>query len=148
MAQDESTPKQNPAAPSYAVGYGKPPLHTRFRKGQSGNPAGRPRRCTDLASLLARALDRPAASEGRNRGTQREAIIAALVEKSALGDLRATKLVLDLMRQVAPAATPPALTEAPADDPREILLARLARLADAQRADANLADVGSGTGAA
>jgi hypothetical protein len=24
----------------YTVGYGKPPLHTRFRKGQSGNPSG------------------------------------------------------------------------------------------------------------
>jgi hypothetical protein len=25
----------------YAIGYGKPPAHTRFRKGQSGNPSGR-----------------------------------------------------------------------------------------------------------
>jgi uncharacterized protein DUF5681 len=25
----------------YAVGYGKPPVHTRFRKGQSGNPSGK-----------------------------------------------------------------------------------------------------------
>jgi len=34
-----------PAPPSggYEVGYGKPPLHTRFRKGQSGNARGRPR---------------------------------------------------------------------------------------------------------
>jgi hypothetical protein len=23
----------------YEVGYGKPPCHTRFKKGQSGNPA-------------------------------------------------------------------------------------------------------------
>ncbi len=28
----------------YDVGYGKPPRHTQFRKGQSGNPGGRPRR--------------------------------------------------------------------------------------------------------
>src|ERR1700720_3357740 len=27
---------------SYPVGYGRPPQHTRFRKGQSGNPGGRP----------------------------------------------------------------------------------------------------------
>ena len=30
----------------YHVGYGKPPPHTRFRKGESGNPSGRPRRKT------------------------------------------------------------------------------------------------------
>jgi hypothetical protein len=28
---------------SYEVGYGKPPRRTQFRKGQSGNPGGRPR---------------------------------------------------------------------------------------------------------
>lgn len=27
----------------YEVGYGKPPKSTRFKKGQSGNPGGRPR---------------------------------------------------------------------------------------------------------
>ena len=27
----------------YGTGYGRPPQHTRFRKGQSGNPKGRPR---------------------------------------------------------------------------------------------------------
>jgi hypothetical protein len=25
---------------TYAVGYGKPPVHSRFKKGQSGNPKG------------------------------------------------------------------------------------------------------------
>jgi hypothetical protein len=33
-------------AGDYEVGYGKPPKHTRFRKGQSGNPGGRPRGMT------------------------------------------------------------------------------------------------------
>jgi hypothetical protein len=37
-----NTKKATPV--SYEVGYGKPPVHTRFRKGQSGNPSGRPRR--------------------------------------------------------------------------------------------------------
>jgi hypothetical protein len=32
--------------PTYSVGYGRPPVHSRFRKGQSGNPSGR-RRYTD-----------------------------------------------------------------------------------------------------
>lgn len=30
--------------PGYIVGYCKPPVHTRFQPGKSGNPAGRPKR--------------------------------------------------------------------------------------------------------
>jgi hypothetical protein len=125
MAQDENTGEQSSAASGYAVGYGKPPLHTRFRKGRSGNPRGRPRRKTDLASLLTAALDQPTSSEGRNAGTQREAIVAALVEKSASGDLHATKLLFELMRQIGPSAEPAA---SPENDPHQILLKKLARL--------------------
>jgi hypothetical protein len=29
--------------PAYEVGYRKPPMHTRFKRGQSGNPRGRPK---------------------------------------------------------------------------------------------------------
>ena len=41
----------------YEVGYGTPPLHTRFQKGQSGNPKGRPRGRKNLSSLLNEALN-------------------------------------------------------------------------------------------
>ena len=41
---------------AYQVGYGKPPKHTRFKKGQSGNPKGRPKGArsfkTDLEDIL------------------------------------------------------------------------------------------------
>jgi hypothetical protein len=37
---------KKPAADEHQVGYGKPPVHTRFRKDQSGNPGGRPRGMT------------------------------------------------------------------------------------------------------
>ena len=30
--------RKAPVQDSTPVGYGKPPVHTRFRKGQSGNP--------------------------------------------------------------------------------------------------------------
>jgi hypothetical protein len=42
----------------YPVGRGKPPVHTRFKKWQSGNPRGlRPK---NLPALLIEALDEPA----------------------------------------------------------------------------------------
>jgi hypothetical protein len=36
----EPTAPEAAGAAAYATGCGKPPLHTRFRNGQSGNPAG------------------------------------------------------------------------------------------------------------
>ena len=44
---------------AYAVGYGKPPRHSRFEPGQSGNPRGRPPGSKNLSSLLKKALDEP-----------------------------------------------------------------------------------------
>jgi hypothetical protein len=41
---ESTAPEAAEAAATSATGYGKPPLHPRFRKGQSGNPAGRPRK--------------------------------------------------------------------------------------------------------
>jgi hypothetical protein len=34
------------------VGYRRPPEHTRWRKGRSGNPTGRPKRATSFADDL------------------------------------------------------------------------------------------------
>jgi Family of unknown function (DUF5681) len=46
--------KKAPAQDSNPVGYGKPPVHSRFRKGQSGNPSGkrRPGEAEDAQALI------------------------------------------------------------------------------------------------
>jgi hypothetical protein len=51
----------------YQVGPGKPPLHTRFKKGQSGDPRGR--HAKNLPELLVAALNQPVAvtENGRRR---------------------------------------------------------------------------------
>src|SRR5947207_1796073 len=78
--------------PDYRVGYQKPPLHGRFRKGQSGNPEGgrrHRRRDLRLAALLEAALDARMAARPGRRLTRHQAIIIGLVDKSAAGDLGA-----------------------------------------------------------
>ena len=104
----------------YKVGPGKPPLHTRFKKGQSGNPRGRSPK--NLATLLADALNEKVyvTIDGRRRRiTKREAIVTQMVNKSTSADLRATKMLIDMMKDVeqkagvaSPPPAPPPFTEA------------------------------------
>jgi len=115
----------------YEIGYGKPPVGRRFQKGQSGNPRG-PRR-KDLSALLTAALNEPAYAmiDGRPRKiTKREAIVKQMVNESAGANLRATKMLFDMLKEVeqkaggAPPAEPAKLT--PAD--REVIEMFVARL--------------------
>ena len=105
----------------YEVGYGKPPRHTRFKKGQSGNPRGRPSGSKNLTTLLSEALNElviVAENGGRRKITKRQAIITQLVNQSAKADWRATKILLDIL-QVIENRTEPALGETsfgPADE--------------------------------
>jgi hypothetical protein len=87
----------------YEVGYGKPPGHTRFKKGQSGNPRGRPSGSKNLATVLSEALNElviVAENGGRRKITKRQAIITQLVNQSAKADWRATKILLDILQAI------------------------------------------------
>ena len=104
----------------YEVGYGKPPPETRFKKGQSGNPKGRPAGAKNLSILLAEALNERvivADDGGHRKITKREAIVKQLVNRSATADLRAVKILLDMLRDIegrteAASPEPPTFTEA------------------------------------
>ena len=87
----------------YEVGYGKPPRHTRFAKGQSGNPRGRPSGAKNLSTLLSDALNETVVvteNGGRRKVSKRQAIITQLVNRSATADFRAIKLLLDIVRDI------------------------------------------------
>src|SRR5215467_13340135 len=97
----------------YKIGYKKPPLHTRFKKGQSGNPRGRPRGVKNFSTVLNDALNQPVfvTENGRRRKiSKRELGIRQLVDKFAMAEMQATKMLLGLMleRERLMAAAPPA----------------------------------------
>lgn len=72
------------------VGPGNPPKHTRFKKGQTGNPNGRPRKLPELETIIANVL-----GEENGGKTAAEQILSALQKKAAKGDVRAAKELLD-----------------------------------------------------
>ncbi len=79
------------------VGYGKPPRSTRFRKGRSGNPRGRPRGSRNLTTLLDEALAEPVIvnENGRRRKASKlQVIVKQLVNKAAQGDHRSIQLLM------------------------------------------------------
>jgi len=93
----------------YAVGYGKPPRHTRFEKGRSGNPKGRPSGSRNMSTLFTEALNETviiAENGGRRKISKRQAIVKQIVNKAAKGDWRCTKLLLELPQETGSPTEP------------------------------------------
>jgi len=94
--------EQLPQPANYKVGYRKPPEHTRFKKGQSGNPGGRPKGSKSIHKLLDDVLSSTVhITEAGEVKTiqQREALFKALVAKAIRGDMRASSLVINIEQE-------------------------------------------------
>jgi len=90
---------------SYEVGYGKPPQHTKFMRGQIGNPKGRPRGSKNFKTLLLAELKTllPIVENGkRKKITKQGAVVKQLVNKASAGDPRAIATLLNEIRQSKP----------------------------------------------
>ena len=80
-----------------AVGYCKPPRHSRFKPGQSGNPRGRPRKNGSIETMIKRELDQMVSiKEGQRelRISKREAIVKQFVNRAIKGDPKPLQLML------------------------------------------------------
>jgi hypothetical protein len=91
-----------------SVGYRRPPMETRFRKGQSGNPAGKPKGSKNkpkpyaerLGSLMLEEAYRPiTVSEDGNEITLplAQAVFRSLATAAAKGEARAQAMFLKLV---------------------------------------------------
>ncbi|WP_052223576.1 DUF5681 domain-containing protein [Novosphingobium malaysiense] len=91
----------------YEVGYGKPPVRTRFKPGQSGNPRGRPKGAKSLNTIVRETLGGKLAvrtSEGTRKISKIEAVLQKTLEKALKGDARAQFELMKLWRVAVPDA--------------------------------------------
>jgi hypothetical protein len=98
------------------VGYGKPPGHSRFKKGQSGNPTGRSGGTKNLKTDLNEELQESVLvreGESATRISKQRAIVKTLMAKTLKGDSSAARTLIGMMYKVldlqddAPAADEP-----------------------------------------
>jgi hypothetical protein len=99
MADNDDTHDKN-----NEVGYGKPPGHTRFVKGQSGNPNGRPKGSQNFFTILDKVGREPVrvTENGRVRYiTKGKATVLQLMNKAVAGDLNAARVLLPCLMWLA-----------------------------------------------
>ena len=85
------------------VGYGRPPVHSRFKPGKSGNPRGRPKGSKSLESLSRELLSRKVTIQDggvRRKVSLFEAVLLTSSQRALQGDHRAAKMILDLTQRV------------------------------------------------
>jgi hypothetical protein len=120
---------------SGGTGYKRPPIASRWKKGQSGNPSGRKRGSLNLRTdLIAELEEVIQINEGGSprRITKQRALLKSLAARGIQGDARAANLILNLIsRLLEPDEQPTTSAEVSVED-EAILQAYLARVRGAK----------------
>ena len=84
----------------YEIGYKKPPHETRFRKGCSGNPLGRPKGSQNTIKLLEELLNQKISvlQDGKKRKiSKKTAIMMQMVNAAVKGNPKSVQILLPYM---------------------------------------------------
>ena len=101
------------------VGYRRPPKERQFKKGQSGNPSGRPKGTINLATALTRTLSQTIEVEEDGKKetiTKMEAAVRALVDEALTGSMQAFRVLVVLNHLLQDPSSPAAASELEAAD--------------------------------
>jgi hypothetical protein len=82
------------------VGYKRPPQHSKFKPGNSGNPKGRPKGALNLETDLTQELSEKIVIHEGERSlklSKQRALLKSVLAKAFKGDVRAASLVFQLV---------------------------------------------------
>jgi len=109
---------------SYRIGKGRPPKHSRYKKGTTGNLRGRPKGSRNLATILAAELKKKVVvreGDRTRRVRKAEALIISTLAKGMSGDSKAANTVFAMQSKHEGEVEQPKVEELFADNEIEIL---------------------------
>jgi hypothetical protein len=108
------------------VGYCRPPKHTRFKPGQSGNPRGRPIKQKSVGEIVGDLFNRKIKIGGQ-RVPVTQGLILQIVTQGLRGDLKSADLALKLLERHCPPPPPDATVEPSTEEDTAIVAAYISR---------------------
>lgn len=87
---------------TYKTGYRRPPLSSRFKKGQSGNPKGRPKGSSNFLTILEQELGQPIVvnENGKTKKiTRMQAMVKRMVAGALQGEQRQLLTLVEILKR-------------------------------------------------